>query len=218
MLLSVAAVSTQQSLVGRGRDALTTSGTRRESVPGGSVAASMPPRVPEPARTSRLLRWSCTDGSAQATRRPPLLRFSTRTDHLDWSLPAHRRGTLSGMDAAPEPTRTYLRRVPRWWAGKGPATKQQIKRVAFVSSTVPRLSSTRHAPERCRRFNATKPDWSRTWQPNYRSHATSSRHLELPATACREVPDHMLHHRDTAPHSSCNNPTIRRTRATSVRW
>ncbi|MBB3814549.1 hypothetical protein FHY13_002920, partial [Xanthomonas arboricola] len=23
------------------------------------------------------------------------------TDHLDWSLPAHRRGTLSGMDAAP---------------------------------------------------------------------------------------------------------------------
>ncbi|NIJ95305.1 hypothetical protein FHT12_004046, partial [Xanthomonas campestris] len=31
------------------------------------------------------------------------------TDHLDWSLPAHRRGTLSGMDAAPEPTWTYLR-------------------------------------------------------------------------------------------------------------
>ncbi|MCC4610316.1 hypothetical protein LL967_20860, partial [Xanthomonas campestris pv. zinniae] len=24
-----------------------------------------------------------------------------RTDQLDWSLPAHRRGTLSGMDAAP---------------------------------------------------------------------------------------------------------------------
>ncbi|CAD0330176.1 hypothetical protein CFBP2533_21330 [Xanthomonas hortorum pv. pelargonii] len=22
------------------------------------------------------------------------------TDHLDWSLPAHRRGTLRGMDAA----------------------------------------------------------------------------------------------------------------------
>ncbi|PPT50380.1 hypothetical protein XarjCFBP7652_05565 [Xanthomonas arboricola] len=33
--------------------------------------------------------------------------------------PAHRRGTLSGMDAAPEPPGTYLRRVPRWWAGKG---------------------------------------------------------------------------------------------------
>ncbi|PMR86490.1 hypothetical protein C1H21_12230 [Xanthomonas arboricola pv. juglandis] len=41
------------------------------------------------------------------------------TDHLDWSLPAHHRGTLCGMDAAEEPTWTYLRRVPRWWAGKG---------------------------------------------------------------------------------------------------
>ncbi|NMI20673.1 hypothetical protein XhhCFBP4925_01055 [Xanthomonas hortorum pv. hederae] len=42
------------------------------------------------------------------------------TDHRDWSLPAHRRGTLCGMDAAEEPTRTCLRRVPRWWAG-GPS-------------------------------------------------------------------------------------------------
>ncbi|PPT72354.1 hypothetical protein XarbCFBP8150_04520 [Xanthomonas arboricola] len=40
------------------------------------------------------------------------------TDHFHWSLPAHRRGILRGMDAAPEPTRTYLRRVLRWWAGK----------------------------------------------------------------------------------------------------
>ncbi|PPT41859.1 hypothetical protein XarjCFBP7653_05345 [Xanthomonas arboricola] len=48
-----------------------------------------------------------------------------RTDHLDRSLPAHRRGTLSGMDAAPEPTWTYLRRVLRWWAGKGPAANAQ---------------------------------------------------------------------------------------------
>ncbi|CAD1789206.1 hypothetical protein XSP_001206 [Xanthomonas sp. CPBF 426] len=47
------------------------------------------------------------------------------TDHLDWSLPAHHRGTLSGMDAAPEPTRTYLRRVLRWWADKGPAANPQ---------------------------------------------------------------------------------------------
>ncbi|MBB4730596.1 hypothetical protein FHT16_000490 [Xanthomonas arboricola] len=44
---------------------------------------------------------------------------------LDGSSPAHRRGTLSGMDAAPEPTRTYLRRVPRWWAGKGRAANSQ---------------------------------------------------------------------------------------------
>ncbi|PPU33308.1 hypothetical protein XarbCFBP7604_04880 [Xanthomonas arboricola] len=51
-----------------------------------------------------------------------------RTDHLDRSLPAHRRGTLSGMDAAPEPTRTCLRRVLRWWAGKGLAAKSQTNR------------------------------------------------------------------------------------------
>ncbi|PPU04981.1 hypothetical protein XarjCFBP7645_19875 [Xanthomonas arboricola] len=48
------------------------------------------------------------------------------TDHPDGTLPAHRRGTLSGMDAAPEPTRTYLRRVLRWWAGKGLAAKPWI--------------------------------------------------------------------------------------------
>ncbi|MBB4756749.1 hypothetical protein FHT15_001404 [Xanthomonas campestris] len=49
----------------------------------------------------------------------------THTYHLYWSLPAHRRGTLSGMDAAPEPTWTYLRRVRRWWVGKGPAANSQ---------------------------------------------------------------------------------------------
>ncbi|MXV45946.1 hypothetical protein DYQ94_03265 [Xanthomonas sp. LMG 8993] len=53
-----------------------------------------------------------------------------RTDHPDRSLPAYRRGTLSGMDAAPEPTRTYLRRVLRWWADKGPAANPQIGRSA----------------------------------------------------------------------------------------
>ncbi|BAE69698.1 hypothetical protein [Xanthomonas oryzae pv. oryzae MAFF 311018] len=46
-------------------------------------------------------------------------------DQLDWSLPAHRRGTLGGMDAATELTRTHLRRVLRWWAGKGPAASVQ---------------------------------------------------------------------------------------------
>ncbi|PPU08069.1 hypothetical protein XarjCFBP7645_10930 [Xanthomonas arboricola] len=34
------------------------------------------------------------------------------------------------MDAAPEPTRTYLRRVPQGWAGKGPAAKPHINRSA----------------------------------------------------------------------------------------
>ncbi|RJS05615.1 hypothetical protein XnspCFBP7698_05345 [Xanthomonas sp. CFBP 7698] len=47
-------------------------------------------------------------------------------DHLHWSLPAHRRRTLSGMDAAPEPPGTDSRRVLRWWAGKGPAAKPRI--------------------------------------------------------------------------------------------
>ncbi|WP_239686953.1 hypothetical protein [Xanthomonas nasturtii] len=51
---------------------------------------------------------------------------TVRTDQLDWSLPAHRRGTLSGMDAAPEPPWTDSRRVLRWWAGEGPATQSQI--------------------------------------------------------------------------------------------
>ncbi|NMI16088.1 hypothetical protein E1J29_03220 [Xanthomonas hortorum pv. vitians] len=32
------------------------------------------------------------------------------------------------MDAAEELTWTYLQRVPRWWAGKGPAAKPQINR------------------------------------------------------------------------------------------
>ncbi|PPU74250.1 hypothetical protein XhhCFBP4925_21940, partial [Xanthomonas hortorum pv. hederae] len=27
-------------------------------------------------------------------------------------------------------TRTYLQRVPRWWAGKGPATRPQISQAA----------------------------------------------------------------------------------------
>ncbi|NHF65354.1 hypothetical protein FFY45_06150 [Xanthomonas hortorum] len=58
-----------------------------------------------------------------------------QTDHLDWSLPAHRRGTLCGMDAAVEPTWTYLRRVPRWWAGKDPAANTQISRSKTNVST-----------------------------------------------------------------------------------
>ncbi|AZR24423.1 hypothetical protein XvhCFBP2543_00855 [Xanthomonas vasicola] len=48
------------------------------------------------------------------------------TDRRHWSLPAHHRGTLGGMDAAKELTRTYLQRVLRWWAGKDPAAKSQI--------------------------------------------------------------------------------------------
>ncbi|QNM61439.1 hypothetical protein XHV734_2676 [Xanthomonas hortorum pv. vitians] len=68
------------------------------------------------------------------------------TDHLDWPLPAHRRGTLRGMDAAQELTRTYLQRVPRWWAGKGPAAKPQISRSATDAFRTARLPSRPHRP------------------------------------------------------------------------
>ncbi|QDS18047.1 hypothetical protein FPL04_03375 [Xanthomonas arboricola] len=39
-------------------------------------------------------------GSNNAHHALPLLLLSKHTDHLRWSLPAHRRGTLRGMDAA----------------------------------------------------------------------------------------------------------------------
>ncbi len=46
--------------------------------------------------------------------------FRSAADSNWWCLRACRCGTLSGMDAAPEPTRTYLRRVPRRYACKRP--------------------------------------------------------------------------------------------------
>ncbi|MCS3744917.1 hypothetical protein FHY18_000447 [Xanthomonas arboricola] len=51
------------------------------------MAASMPPTVPQSVRTPRqTVCWLFTE--------------TMHTDPLDWSLPAHRRGTLRGMDAA----------------------------------------------------------------------------------------------------------------------
>ncbi|NHF64480.1 hypothetical protein FFY45_01445 [Xanthomonas hortorum] len=75
-------------MVGRGRGALTARGTRRESVRGGSVAASMPPHGP-----------AIGEDTASESLLTVLLK-AMHTDQLDWSLPAHRRGTLRGMDAA----------------------------------------------------------------------------------------------------------------------
>ncbi|PPU81734.1 hypothetical protein XhhCFBP4925_09830 [Xanthomonas hortorum pv. hederae] len=75
-------------MVGRGRGALAARGTRRESVPGGSVAASMLPHGP-----------AIGEDTAPESQSVALLK-TIRTDHLDWSLPPHRRGTLRGMDAA----------------------------------------------------------------------------------------------------------------------
>ncbi|PPU65370.1 hypothetical protein XcodCFBP4690_05175 [Xanthomonas codiaei] len=52
-------------------------------------------------------RSSVTYQRAENTAQPGYLRRrvccrlnTLRTDQLDWSLPAHRRGTLRGMDAA----------------------------------------------------------------------------------------------------------------------
>ncbi|PUE91914.1 hypothetical protein C7T79_16825 [Xanthomonas oryzae pv. oryzicola] len=52
------------SLVRRARGALAARGTRRESVHGGSMAASMPPTVPQAARAphqnvGRQFDWGC---------------------------------------------------------------------------------------------------------------------------------------------------------------
>ncbi|PPT31758.1 hypothetical protein XarjCFBP7653_11800 [Xanthomonas arboricola] len=62
--------------------------TAREPVPGGSVAASMPPHGPATGKDTTPDSWSAA------------LLKTMHTDHLDWSLPANRRGTLRGIDAA----------------------------------------------------------------------------------------------------------------------
>ncbi|MDV2452707.1 hypothetical protein [Xanthomonas hortorum] len=74
--------------VDRGRDALTARGTRRKYVRVGSVAASMPPHGP-----------AIGEDTAPDSLLIALLK-AMHADQLDWSLPAHRRGTLRGMDAA----------------------------------------------------------------------------------------------------------------------
>ncbi|APP86804.1 hypothetical protein E1J29_06105 [Xanthomonas hortorum pv. vitians] len=90
------------SRAGRGRDALTACGTRRESIPGGSVAASMPPHGPaigEDTAPDSLLIALLSTGHGASQFAGCLLK-TPHTDQLDWSLSAHRRGTLRGMDAA----------------------------------------------------------------------------------------------------------------------
>ncbi|NMI21806.1 hypothetical protein E1J24_08030 [Xanthomonas hortorum pv. pelargonii] len=102
-------------MVGRGRGALAARGTRRKYVLVSSVAASMPPHGPaigedtapesEPAtllKACLLISLCC---AADRTRSYldsacHALLATMHTDHLHWSLPAHRRGTLRGMDAA----------------------------------------------------------------------------------------------------------------------
>ncbi|PPU64615.1 hypothetical protein XcodCFBP4690_08385 [Xanthomonas codiaei] len=61
----------------------------------------MPPPVPQSVRTPhQTVGWWFLN--------------ALRTDQLDWSLPAHRRGPFGGMNAAKELAWTYLQRVLRW--------------------------------------------------------------------------------------------------------
>ncbi|APO97424.1 hypothetical protein BI313_16055 [Xanthomonas vesicatoria] len=68
--------------------ALAARGTRRKYVPVGSVAASMPPQGPAIGKGTTPESWLAA------------LLKNMHADPLDWSLPAHHRGTLCGMDAA----------------------------------------------------------------------------------------------------------------------
>ncbi len=71
---------------------------------------SRPTQVNNPVVTVRF-------GPPAAQQAPAFLSV---TDSNRWCLRGCRCGTLSGMDAAPEPTWTYLRRVPHRYACKGP--------------------------------------------------------------------------------------------------
>ncbi|PPU04781.1 hypothetical protein XarjCFBP1022_22060, partial [Xanthomonas arboricola] len=52
-------------------------------------------------RARALLQTHSVESLARTTHRlPAALLKTTHTGHLDWSLSAHRRGTLRGMDAA----------------------------------------------------------------------------------------------------------------------
>ncbi|PPU54501.1 hypothetical protein XdyCFBP7245_17715 [Xanthomonas dyei] len=96
------------------------------------MAASMPPQGP-------------ASGENTAPERVLLaLLKAAHTDPLHRSLPAHRRGTFGGMDAAKELTWTYLQRVLRWWAGKGPAAKRRS--TALQSRHAKRPASTHMVP------------------------------------------------------------------------
>ncbi|NMI23264.1 hypothetical protein E1J24_15780 [Xanthomonas hortorum pv. pelargonii] len=101
-------------MASRGRGALTARGTRRKYVHVGSVAASMPPHGPAIGEDTAPESWSvaflkacwcsaCVGKLTEFTiiRTTCIVHcLHMHTDHLHWSLPAHRRGTLRGMDAA----------------------------------------------------------------------------------------------------------------------
>ncbi|MEN9137687.1 hypothetical protein [Xanthomonas vesicatoria] len=81
------------------------------------MAASMPPHGPaigEDTASGRLLALLLKN-EITASRDLGVAGCyaeTLRTDQLDRPLPAHRRGTFGGMNAAKELTKTYLQRVP----------------------------------------------------------------------------------------------------------
>ncbi|ARR17897.1 hypothetical protein CLM98_10545 [Xanthomonas citri pv. citri] len=69
----------------------------------------MPPTVLQSARTPHQTVGQWFVDERGTPRRRLLAGFKTlHTDQRDWPLPAHRRGTLGGMDAATALTGTYL--------------------------------------------------------------------------------------------------------------
>ncbi|PPU23174.1 hypothetical protein XspCFBP7912_21495, partial [Xanthomonas sp. CFBP 7912] len=64
----------------------------------------MPPHGPAIGEDTTPDSWLVVLLKSKGTASPFAKRWlrALPTDHLDWSLPAHRRGTLGGMDAATE--------------------------------------------------------------------------------------------------------------------
>ncbi len=127
----------------RGRGALTACGTRRQPVPGGSVAASMPPHGP-----------AIGEDTAPDSLLAVLLK-AMHTDHLDGSLPAHRRGTLRGC-------KDVLAACPAMVGRQGPP--QSCSRSAALRQPQAGAAGTRnrHVPLVC--SGSCAPSVS-TWRP-----------------------------------------------------
>ncbi|MBB3834938.1 hypothetical protein FHR55_003178 [Xanthomonas arboricola] len=113
---------------GRARGALTARGTRRESVRGGSVAASMPPHGPAIGEDTTPDSWLVVLSKSKGHRIASLLVachiHAHRPSPLVLARPPSRDPWRHGCRHGA--TWMYLQRVLRWWAGKGPAAKAQI--------------------------------------------------------------------------------------------
>ncbi|MBB5675935.1 hypothetical protein FHR64_002998 [Xanthomonas arboricola] len=110
--------------------------TRRKYVHVGSYAASMPRKVPRRWAGKDQSRWSVCRGAHRAWRalfggwcveqtfhhkQSNKQAFNQATDAFSGAVSSPIAGPCGGMDATTEPTRTYLRRVPR--AVRAPRTR-----------------------------------------------------------------------------------------------